>query len=87
MTDGQFEYTFTYMHKATGELHRITEYGDNYKEAEQKAYEQVFAVVDENGLDLIDTDENVPRYEKSEGERKSEAWYNDCEMAINDGEW
>ena len=82
-----FNYVFEYRHKMTGETFQIDAEGDNSKEAEHKAYKQVFAVVDEDGLTCIDHDEAKPRYEKSEGEKREDAFYAQREQAINDGEW
>ena len=56
-TNGVFEYTFSYTHKMTGEVLHITERGDDWKEAEAKAYKRVFSVVSDDGLDLVQTDE------------------------------
>ena len=82
-----YTYVFEYRHKMTGEVLQIDAEGDDHLEAERKAYERVYAVCDEDGLTCIEHDEAKPRYEKSKGEKREDAFYAQREQAINDGEW
>ena len=61
-------YIFEYRHKVTGETLQIEVDADNYLEAEQMAYDEVFAICDEEGLELIDHNENSNRHPASEQE-------------------
>jgi alpha-D-ribose 1-methylphosphonate 5-triphosphate synthase subunit PhnI len=63
-----YTYTFEYRHKVTGETLKIEVEADDWREAEQMAYDQIFAICDEEGLEIVDHNENSNRHPASEQE-------------------